>query len=97
MAKTEKKLAWTTFSISDKPENRPALAAYNELKKAQAQLKACREKFEPLAKAMLVKAGVAVEDEKAGDVIRLGYNFGQLSFAQDKAGEGAAKSAKVEL
>lgn len=94
MAKSEKKLVWTTFSVA----NNPALnAKYQAVRRAMEEVSKAKAAFEPLAKAALAKAGVAVEDEKTGDVIRIGYNFGQLSYAQDKAGEAGSKAAKVDL
>ncbi len=92
MAKEVKKLAWTTFSVA----NNPVLKAKEvALRKAMAEVTKLKGEFEPLAVAALVKAGAAVVSDT--DVVRIGYNFGQLSYAQDKPAGTAAKNAKVEL
>lgn len=91
MAKEKKSLVWTTFSVA----NTPALAKlYGDVQKAQATLSAAKKAFEPEVIKALVKAGKAVADDE--NTVRIGYNFGKLSYAQDKVGTASA-NAEVEL
>ena len=91
MAKEVKKLAWTTFSVANNPVLKAKEAA---IRKAMAEVSKLKAEFEPLAIAALVKANVAVSDDT--NTVRIGYNYGQLSYAQDKP-NGATKAAAVEL
>lgn len=85
MAKATKTLVWNKVDISKLPkELQPLWAA--RVKAAQALRKAS-EDFEKPFKAMLTNKKLAVEDGE--NVIRVGYNFGGLSFAQDKKADGA--------
>lgn len=85
------KLVWNTVSVAKDPELNPL---YSDVQKAQALVKKAKEAFEPKFKAKLVAKKLAVED--AQHQIVVGYNFGQLSYAQADKSENS-KSASVEL
>lgn len=85
------KLVWNTVSVAKVPALN---ALYGDVQKAQAALKKAKEAFEPKFKALIVEKKLAVED--AQHQIVVGYNFGQLSYAQADKSEGS-KSASIEL
>ncbi len=93
MARTPKKLAWTKVNAGSLPAHlQPNWAAVQKAQKALAEAK---EKFEKPFVDLLVKKGLA--DISGDNVVRVGYNFGGLSYAQDKKSEGSANSGGIDL
>lgn len=93
MARTTKKLAWTKLNTASLPAHlKPSWA---DVQKAQKALADAKAKFEPMLTKVLVDKKLAVVDDT--NVIRVGYNFGGLSYAQDTKSEGGAASGGVDL
>lgn len=92
MAKSnETKLVWTTVDVSNNAKLAPL---YQNILKARAALKDAQAKFEPELKVLLAAKNLAVET--ADSEVIVGYNFGQLSYAQRPKAMGT-KAAKVSL
>ena len=91
MANAKTKLVWNTVSVAKVPALN---ALYADVTKAQETLKKAKAAFEPKFKAMLKDKGLGVIDDTHDIVV--GYNFGQLSFAQADKSE-AKKAAAIEL
>jgi len=93
MARTKKQLVWTKVNPASLPASlQPRWAAVQKAQKALGEVKAA---FETDFVGLLVKKGKA--DISGENVVRVGYNFGGLSFAQDKKSDGTSSSGGIDL